>query len=174
VKTNQKRGRSLRSGEDAPTVVGIGDPRGCFRAVWSPEGTVRLMGVCREWSGDSGLAQSSRWETRRTMVGTVTFQTLNKWDFFFFWCCTAWLIGSSFPDQPLNLGPRQWKHQVPITGLPQKSFQRIELNWVYVWVEFLRLPANYPSPRDLHVRKKVLPIHEDVGGAIVELHWRNC
>ena len=35
-------------------------PPGCFRAVWSPEGTVRLTGVCREWSGDNGLAQSSR------------------------------------------------------------------------------------------------------------------
>ena len=145
-------------------------PPGGFRAAWWPEGTVRLTRVCRKWSGDRGLAQSSRWETRRTMVGTVTFQILNEWDFFFFCCCTAWLVGSSFPDQPLHLGPWQWKHWVPTTGPPGNSLQRIELHWVCVWMVFLRLPANYPSPRDLHVRKKVLPILEDIGGAILELH----
>ena len=65
-------------------------PPGGFRAAWWPEGTVRLTRVCRKWSGDRGLAQSSRWETRRTMVGTVTFQILNEWGFLFLLlCCLA-------------------------------------------------------------------------------------
>ena len=35
--------------------------------------------------------------------------------------CAIWLVGSKFPDQGSNPGPRHWKHRVLTTGPPGNS-----------------------------------------------------
>ena len=58
----------------------------------------------------------------------VTSPLSNIWlkyflQFFFFFHCTTWHVGSQFPDQGLNPWPLQWKHGVVTTGALGKSLQ---------------------------------------------------
>ena len=48
-----------------------------------------------------------------------SFPELFGWLFVLLFDHATWLVGSWFPHQGLNSGPRQWKHRVVTTGQPE-------------------------------------------------------
>ena len=48
-----------------------------------------------------------------------------KKNFFLFFGCATWPVGSYFPDQGLNLHPLHWKHRVLTTGPPGTSLNKL-------------------------------------------------